>query len=216
MIRYPRRHRLFAVGATILAGFVDATAFIQLGGFFVSFMSGNSTRLGVGTVYALPVALTAAGLITAFVLGVVLGSSLRRAPLAQSRALLMATIAALLALVASLALGGVLGIAGPLLAVAMGAVNAVLEEDGESRVGVTYMTGALVKMGQRITDGLYGGPRWGWLPWLGLWGGLVAGAVAGAGAFRLLGLNALWIAAVWAAGLALLVVEHAPVRHRSD
>jgi len=207
MIRYPPRHRLFAIGATTLAGFVDATAFIHLGGFFVSFMSGNSTRFGVGTVYAPPVALTAAGLIAAFVVGVVLGSSLRRAPLGQSRALLMAAIAALLALVASLALGGVLMIAGPLLAVAMGAVNAVLEEDGESRIGVTYMTGALVKMGQRITDGLYGGPRWGWLPWLGLWAGLVGGAIAGAGAFRLLGLNALWVAAVWAAGLALLVVE---------
>ena len=31
-----------------LAGIVDALAFSGLGGFFASFMSGNSTRFGVG------------------------------------------------------------------------------------------------------------------------------------------------------------------------
>ena len=36
--------------ASALAGFVDAVAFIQSGGFFVSFMSGNSTRMAVGFV----------------------------------------------------------------------------------------------------------------------------------------------------------------------
>ncbi|MBK3746160.1 DUF1275 domain-containing protein, partial [Paraburkholderia aspalathi] len=33
---------------TASAGFVDAVAFLQLGGFFASFMSGNTTQLGIG------------------------------------------------------------------------------------------------------------------------------------------------------------------------
>jgi uncharacterized membrane protein YoaK (UPF0700 family) len=46
--RYDRRIRTLAAGLSALAGYVDAIGFIKLGGFFVSFMSGNSTRLGVG------------------------------------------------------------------------------------------------------------------------------------------------------------------------
>ena len=34
--------------ASLLAGFVDAVGFIASGGLFISFMSGNSTRLGIG------------------------------------------------------------------------------------------------------------------------------------------------------------------------
>ncbi|WP_164153920.1 DUF1275 family protein, partial [Stenotrophomonas maltophilia] len=39
---------VIAICLAALAGFVDALAFTSLGGFFASFMSGNSTRLGVG------------------------------------------------------------------------------------------------------------------------------------------------------------------------
>ena len=41
-----RRQALLAAGLTATAGFVDGLAFIHLGGYFVSFMSGNSTRAG--------------------------------------------------------------------------------------------------------------------------------------------------------------------------
>ena len=79
MIRYPRRIRLLAACLSALAGYVDAVGFIKLGGFFVSFMSGNSTRLGVGLAQASPQALVAAGLIACFLVGVVSGS-LRLSP----------------------------------------------------------------------------------------------------------------------------------------
>ena len=42
------------VALSTLAGYVDATGFLMLGGFFVSFMSGNSTRLGVGLIEGTP------------------------------------------------------------------------------------------------------------------------------------------------------------------
>ena len=48
MQHYGRGEVALAVTLSAVAGYVDAIGFLKLGGFFVSFMSGNSTRLGVG------------------------------------------------------------------------------------------------------------------------------------------------------------------------
>src|SRR5689334_11424450 len=45
-------------------------------------------------------------------------------------------------------------------------------------LGLTYVTGALVKVGQLLAAAMTGGERWGWLPNLLLWAALVAGALA--------------------------------------
>ena len=42
-----RRNIALACALSALAGYVDGIGFLHLGGLFVSFMSGNSTRLGV-------------------------------------------------------------------------------------------------------------------------------------------------------------------------
>jgi hypothetical protein len=47
MIQYDRHRRRFAVALAALAGCVDAIGFLSADGYFVSFMSGNTTRLGV-------------------------------------------------------------------------------------------------------------------------------------------------------------------------
>ena len=88
------------------------------------------------------------------------------------------------------------------MALAMGAENAVFERDGEVTIGLTYMTGALVKFGQRATSAMLGGDAWAWIPYLTLWISLVFGAVAGAFVFPWMGLDALWIAAAIAVLLA--------------
>ena len=47
MHRYDPARRKLALGLAFLAGAVDATGFIRTGGYFASFMSGNTTRLGL-------------------------------------------------------------------------------------------------------------------------------------------------------------------------
>jgi hypothetical protein len=47
MNRMDRSRRRFAMALAGMAGFVDAAGYLSAGGYFVSFMSGNTTRLGV-------------------------------------------------------------------------------------------------------------------------------------------------------------------------
>lgn len=205
MIALSRRDRVLAVALSLLAGFVDAIGFMLTGGFFVSFMSGNSTRLGVALATGERMAALAAVLIASFVGGVVLGALIGRAAGRGKRRAILALTAALLALAALLADLGAPGAAVAVVALAMGAENIFFEESGEVRLGLTYMTGRLVKIGQAIAAALSGGARWGWLPQLLLWLGLLGGAALGTLAHRLLGSDALWLAALWT--LALLAFK---------
>ena len=50
MTRYDKRAQALVIRLSALAGYVDAIGCIQPRGFFVSFMSGNSTRLSVGPI----------------------------------------------------------------------------------------------------------------------------------------------------------------------
>jgi uncharacterized membrane protein YoaK (UPF0700 family) len=90
------------------------------------------------------------------------------------------------------------------MVLAMGAANAAIQRDGEVVVGVTYMTGALVKFAQKLAQAFAGGPAFAWAPYLLLWLGLIAGGIAGALIYDKAQLHALVLAAVWAAGLTLL------------
>lgn len=175
------------------------------GGFFVSFMSGNSTRLGVGLVESGASAALAFSLIVAFVVGVSVGALVGRKAGPRRPPAVLALVACCLA--AAAALAGPFAIPAALvLAFAMGAENTVFAQDGEVRIGLTYMTGALVKLGKGVTAALLGGDRFGWAPYLLLWMGLALGAAFGALAFTSLGAGALWIAAGLMAALCALSV----------
>ena len=73
MIQHPTRERIVATPMAALAGFVDAVAFLHLGGYFVSFMTGNTTRLGASIAEANARMWLPALLIVLFVSGVVAG-----------------------------------------------------------------------------------------------------------------------------------------------
>lgn len=205
MTRYDQRTRALAASLAAVAGYVDATGFLASKGFFVSFMSGNSTRLAVGSVERAADAAAALALIMIFVLGVVIGSLVGRRAGRHQRATVIALVAAALLLAVLLSASGQNRAALALMALAMGAENAIFEAEGEVQIGLTYMTGTLVKFGQRLGTALSGGDRWGWVPYAMLWLGLVAGAVLGAVMFPLFGLFSLLLPAALLGVLALLV-----------
>jgi uncharacterized membrane protein YoaK (UPF0700 family) len=192
---HPRNDVAMAATLSLAAGFVDAVGFIHLGGYFVSFMSGNSTRAGAALAGGNPLGfLLAMGLVGAFTVGVVTGSILRRLVPSRKRMWVLLYVTAALATAVVLhdltAAGWLIP---PIMALAMGAVNVIFERDGEVSIGLTYMTGTLVKMGQQMAAALTGGNRLGWVRYLLLWLSLTLGSILGAFAYFAANLNALWL-----------------------
>jgi uncharacterized membrane protein YoaK (UPF0700 family) len=201
---FDRHDRLLAIGLSALAGYVDAVGFLATGGFFVSFMSGNSTRLGVGIAEMSSNAALAALLIGSFLIGVIAGSLIGRVAGRRHREVVPLVLAALLAGAAGLGDFHQLWPAAVLMALAMGVENIFFAEGTEVRIGLTYMTGRLVKIGQLLAAALAGEDRWGWVPHVLLWSGLLGGGAAGAVAYLVIGSDALWIAAGAALVIALI------------
>jgi uncharacterized membrane protein YoaK (UPF0700 family) len=201
-----RRNVALACALSGLAGYVDGIGFLHLGGLFVSFMSGNSTRMGVNLANRhWHDAAAALGLIALFVAGAAAGSLIvlgrgahRQVWLLLAEALLLGAGAVCYGV--GLSNGTVAGIV-----LAMGLENAVFQIQGGAGLGLTYVTGALVKVGQAIAVTLTGGARWGWAPNLLLWAALVAGSVCGALAYQWINLAAVWFAAVAALALSGIV-----------
>ena len=197
----PRADWPLAIALAVLAGFVDAVGFLRIGGLFVSFMSGNSTLLGIDLIRRDGAAITVVALILGFLSGVmtasILGERLGRwSPMAM---ILFST--------ALLAWSALLMVEGPgavLLAAAMGALNVVFQRGGWVSIPITYVTGTLVRLGQSLAGALLGtASATGWVPYLLLWSGLVLGALGGTLTYRALGTDALWGAASFAFALAI-------------
>ena len=201
-----RRNISLACALAALAGYVDAIGFLHLGGLFVSFMSGNSTRMGVSLAEGQwAAAAESLGLIALFVAGaaagslIVLGRGVNRQPwVLLAEALLLA--AGALAYAFALPNAAVAAIV-----LAMGMENAVFQIHGGGGLGLTYVTGALVKVGQLAAAAMTGGARWGWWPNLLLWAALVAGSLCGALAYHWINLAAIWFAAASALALSAIV-----------
>lgn len=205
MIKYGLRLRIFAVALAALSGYVDALGFIYLGGFFVSFMSGNSTRLGVGLAMDWHHALISAGLILAFVFGVMLGTLFAyRGTRGRSITVLM-LVTLLLTLAAGSHAGNLHTLAVALTAMAMGAINCIfVGSSGEVTTGVTYMTGTLVKLGQGIARNMVRPDKIAWGGYFWLWLGLIVGGIIGALVYQVMGLSALWLAVLVSLLISLL------------
>nr|WP_082382807.1 YoaK family protein [Brevundimonas sp. DS20] len=198
-----RRLALLLAG---LAGYVDSLGFLHLGGVFVSFMSGNSTRLAANLAEGRwPAAGQLAGILALFVLGSFFGALVAGGEDARSRSRVLMFEALLLASAAALAGAGLTPAAVGLMVMAMGAENSVFLRNGEVGVSLTYMTGTLVKLGQALASAVRGGDRSAYKGYLTLWAGLILGAVLGALVFGRLGLAALWPAAGFAVLMALVV-----------
>ncbi len=207
MTRYDRRSRLLALCLSALAGYVDAAGFIASKGFFVSFMSGNSTRMAVGFVessVATPIAIAA--IIVIFTAGVTVGSVLGNRIRKNRRFTVLGLMTVAILLAAAIGEFGQTFAMIACLAFAMGAANAVFERSGEVGLGVTYMTGSLVRVGHGIAGWLIREAREGWLPYLFLWLSLVGGAVIGAFAYAQLQVASIWLAGGLSALLTVIAV----------
>jgi uncharacterized membrane protein YoaK (UPF0700 family) len=148
----PTERTAAAILVALIAGCVDAVGFTELGGYFVSFMSGNSTRLGLHIAYQeWSSALFVGGLIALFVGGAAMGALIDDLAGRFAAATLFLVEAVLLA-AAALLIGGVRPMTGiVLLPVAMGLSNALVLGERGARVGLTYMTGTLVRIGMGLT-----------------------------------------------------------------
>jgi uncharacterized membrane protein YoaK (UPF0700 family) len=95
----------------------------------------------------------------------------------------------------------------------MGLENAVFQIRDGAGLGLTYVTGALVKVGQQIAAALTGAARWGWMPNLLLWAAMVTGSVCGALAYFWINLAAIWFAAGAALALSAILAATTHRQH---
>jgi uncharacterized membrane protein YoaK (UPF0700 family) len=201
-----RRNVALACALSALAGYVDGIGFLHLGGLFVSFMSGNSTRMGVSLAEGQWwTAAQAFGLIALFVIGAAAGSLIVLGRGANRQPWLLLAEALLLAAAALCYAFGLSNVAIAAIVLAMGLENAVFQIDGGAGLGLTYVTGALVKVGQLVAAALTGGARWAWAANLLLWAALVTGSLCGALAYHWINLAAIWFAAAAALALSAIV-----------
>ncbi|MDN6350754.1 MAG: DUF1275 domain-containing protein [Yaniella sp.] len=209
------RQHLLAVGLTANAGFVDGLFFIHLGGYFVSFMSGNSTRaaaeLSQGNYLAW---LAASSLIVAFVIGVMLSSfAVRFGPKyfhQPAESLLTEQVtphgSAVWMAYALMLLGGIAAVipsaemvAPFIVSAETGAIKGTFTLLGEVTVGLTYMTGTLVKMGQALASALaLRSPVYlsRFLRYLLLWAAIAIGSLIGGFSYLEFGIAAIWLSVV--------------------
>lgn len=196
---------LLAASLSVLAGMTDAIGFMATGD-FVSFMSGNTTRLAVaisdgdlGTTSRLMLA------IITFVIGNALGIIVAR--LGGRRALpLLLGIGMLLCAAAAWPMASqIITVMAAILA--MGMLNAAVEQVNGLPVGLTYVTGALSRFGRGLGRWMLGERRDGWRVQLVPWGGMFLGAVIGAFLESRLGPNALLVSGAFAALIGLLTLK---------
>ena len=203
---------ILAISLSGLAGCVDAIGFLQLGGYVISFMSGNSTRLAVNLAEGqMGVAVLLGGILLLFVMGSMMGALVRH--FSQAGAATVRVLVCVTALLTGAAFSYETGhslVAIAFMTLAMGAENSVLQRGGDV-VGLTYMTGTLVKLGQQLAGALLGGHTWTWVPYLLLWLGLLTGGVIGTLLFHFFGLQSIWFAVLWAGSITVVT---ASLRHR--
>ncbi|MGA9700968.1 YoaK family protein [Pseudomonas sp.] len=196
---------MLVASLSVLAGMTDAIGFMASGD-FVSFMSGNTTRLAVA-ISAGDLGLTGRLLllVATFVAGNALGVMVSRVSRRHALPLLLC-IAALLCGGALLPVTETLP---ALLAaiIAMGMLNAAVEEVNGLPVGLTYVTGALSRFGRGLGRWMLGERRNGWRVQLIPWAGMFVGAVMGALLEQQMGLKALLVSGGLAGLLGLVSLK---------
>ncbi|PZM08041.1 YoaK family protein [Rhizobium tubonense] len=145
---------LFAGLATALAGFLDAVGYAQLDHLYVSFMSGNSTHLGMTLAVGEWGQMIHAGyIIGIFVLGSFVGTVIFDAARKPLIALLVGE-AVLCSIAIGLAIRGFPTAALTLTALMMGMQNVMHQNISGTDAGKGFITGSLFGLGQSLAHAL--------------------------------------------------------------
>ena len=177
---FPLAALSFTLTLVALAGYVDAMSYLRFQGLFVSFMSGNTTALGVAMAHENAAkAGELAGVVVLFVAGVVGGSLLHRRVGRWGNSLILVLVASLLLLAHFLPPAAITS-----LTLAMGTLNASVHQVGRAKVSLTFVTGTLVRAGTSLADWLSGAaPAQDWLLPVALWLAFGTGALGGGAAW---------------------------------
>ncbi len=206
-------HVALALGLTFAAGMVDATGFLAFGGVFVSFMSGDTTRLGVALAQgAWPTGVLFASTIALFVVGAAIGHALAATAGRWRRAAVL-TLTALLLVMAAAAGRLAMGSAALILtAPAMGMLNTAIAHAEGVAVTPAYITGTLVRLGHGVADWALGRGGGAVAVLLPMWLAMLAGAGVGGSAYARWGLTTLAAPAGLMAVLAILAAAATALR----
>lgn len=193
-----------AIALAALAGSADSIGFLEHSQLFMSFMSGNTTRFGVAASgFDWPGAMRFGSTISLFCFGAFVGTLLAAWAGRWRLSVLLGVQAVLLSIGNLLPEGPE---AFPLHAypvvLALGILNATLQDEGGRSLALTYVTGTVVRFGTGLTNMVLHEPAPSFWLQAPLWGGLTAGAVAGGFLQRLLGPDAFLVPAALSAALA--------------
>ena len=153
------RNISLASALSALAGYVDGIGFLHLGGLFVSFMSGNSTRMGVSLAEGQWLsAAEAFGLIALFVIGAAAGSLIVLGRGTNRQPWLLLAEASLLAAAALCYSFGLSNVAVAAIVLAMGLENAVFQINPRRRRSRPHLRHR--RAGEGRATGRGGADRW--------------------------------------------------------
>ena len=218
---YRNAERALAIYLSSITGFVDTIGFMYLGGYFLSFMSGNTTRLtAAASRQDWTVAGITASIMLTFLVGVGVGAAIsqlgrRMLPRTRTREAVLLFICLTSTFASILIAVGAQLAAMYMLAFTVGAMNSTFERDGEVSIALTYMTGTLVKMSQRFVGALFGDSHKHWLGHFALWASLACGALLGGRAYVLLDTDAVYLVnALIVSGTIVAIINRQRLRNR--
>lgn len=141
-----------ALGLALLAGFLDATGFIMLGGIFVASPDTFATMLAVGVVGGWVKPVQIGLLVVGIIAGALAGTRIMSGPARRPRAAVLGFVAGLVALALVLNLSSVPLWPGMMLAAAIGMAHCALEGAGEPVSDAMFVTHQLVRLGESLAD----------------------------------------------------------------
>jgi uncharacterized membrane protein YoaK (UPF0700 family) len=185
--------RIFlGLALTATAGWIDAVGFLRLNGFYVSFMSGNTTRLGIALFEEQwGVVTLALAIVALFFAGSFCGGLTAAVPDRLALPAILGFEAVLLVLALALSARGLEHQAVLVLPVAMGVQNGAVYRLHPG--ATTFVTGTLFRAGHELARRIVGVRDAAWLSQLCIWLSFAVGAAAGATANARWGMVALTI-----------------------